>query len=63
MDRAFNTLDKKGYTVYALGHQTFNRDEISALTGLQEGTVMSIHALAEEWCDRRHSKKRHVYRR
>lgn len=63
MDRAFDALNEKGYTVYALGHQTFNRDEISALTGLQEGTAMSIHALAEEWCDRHYSKKRHVSRR
>ena len=58
----FNILDAQGYMVMALGHQTFEKDTVSTLTGLPMGAVMSIHVLAEEWCNDHCSKKRSTSR-
>ena len=41
----------------ALGHRDLDQGKIARLTGLREGTVMSIHVLAEEWCEKHRSKK------
>lgn len=63
MDRVFHALDDEGYTLKALGHRDLDQSKISRLTGLREGAVMSIHVLAEEWCEKRCSKKRLFSRR
>lgn len=58
MDRVFRILDKEGYTPKALGHRDLDQGQIARLTGLYEGTVMSIHVFAEEWCENHRPKKR-----
>ena len=63
MNRAFRILDEEGYTPAALGHRDLDQDKIARLTGLRDGAVMSIHALAEEWCENHHGKKRSISRR
>lgn len=63
MDNVIGVLDEEGYTPEALGHRDLDQGKIVKLTGLPEGTVMSIHAHAEEWCDRNRAKKRQFSRR
>jgi len=60
MDRVFDILDVQGYTLEALGHKTLDQDKIAELTGLHAGAVMSIHALAETWCENNRAKKRQI---
>ena len=57
MDRVFRILDEEGYTPKALGHRDLDQGQIARLTGLREGTVMSIHVFAEEWCENYRPKK------
>ena len=58
MDQVYHLLDEEGYTPEALGHRDLDRGQIARLTGLREGAVMSIHVLAEEWCENHRKKKR-----
>jgi hypothetical protein len=58
MDRAFTILDEEGYMLEALGHRDLDQLKISRLTGLCEDAVMSVHALAEEWCDGHRTNKK-----
>ena len=59
----FSILDEEGYTPEVLGHRNLDQGKIFWLTSLREGAVMSIHILAEEWCDIHHAKKRSVSHR
>ena len=49
MDRVFHILDEQKFTVEGLAPASFDQEKFAKLTGLPDGAVISIHALAEKW--------------
>lgn len=62
MERAYEVLDREGYTPEALASDKLDSDHIAELTRLPYGAILSMQTFANEWCENNKAKKR-VFRR
>ena len=58
MERVYQVLDREGYTPEALGSDKLDTKQISELTQLPSGAILSMQTFAYEWCKNNRVKKR-----